>query len=490
MEGVQSVAAGATCSLFLKTDGSAFVTGYNVSGELGLGDSDTRFSPVLCIGGIKSISAGPTQNSFFVKQDGTALASGDNMTGVFGDPTQNGSEVPKTLLTGVRTVAQGVRHVLFLRDDGTVWATGSNADGQLGNPTYTSTSGVAIENAKAIAAGNSHSLFLKEDGSVWGAGSNTNGQLGLGQPPLGTDGAYRTPVQIMTDVQAIAAAGDTSLFLKNDGSVWASGDNIQGQMSASLPSRIYTPVQIMSGVKAIATSGPSSFFVKTDDTAWAVGWNVYGQLGTGDKVSPPAPVQVMTDVQAISASQFQTLFLKTDGSAWGVGYCAMGELGIGRGRATPRTVFQLNGTEPTWQEQQFGADAGNPAIAGWDADPDHDGLTNLQERAFRLSPVVADNSVVAFNTGTSGRPNLFETVVTPGQNPVLGAVYVREKPSYSSELTYTVEVAPSPAGPWTPALGAQPVETIDAQWERVYIQESTASDEPTHFIRVRVTTPD
>jgi hypothetical protein len=40
----------------------------------------------------------------------------------------------------------------------------------------------------------------------------------------------------------------------------------------------------------------------------------------------------------------------------------------------------------TWLFNQFGANANDPTIAGPNADPDHDGLTNLGEYAFNLDP--------------------------------------------------------------------------------------------------------
>jgi hypothetical protein len=45
-----------------------------------------------------------------------------------------------------------------------------------------------------------------------------------------------------------------------------------------------------------------------------------------------------------------------------------------------------------WKDAKFGAEAGNPLIAGWGADPDHDGVANLLECAMALEPSMADAS--------------------------------------------------------------------------------------------------
>src|SRR5665213_2305530 len=78
-----------------------------------------------------------------------------------------------------------------------------------------------------IAAGRWHSLFLKSDGSLWAMGYNLFGQLGDGT----TNIIINQPEQIVaSNVTAIAAGDEHSLFLKSDGSLWAMGDNTDGEL--------------------------------------------------------------------------------------------------------------------------------------------------------------------------------------------------------------------------------------------------------------------
>jgi hypothetical protein len=78
-----------------------------------------------------------------------------------------------------------------------------------------------------VAGGGSHSLFLKNDGTVWACGLNTSGQLGDS-----TTTSSSTPVQVnlLTGINAIEAGYLHSLFLKNNGTVWACGRNVEGQL--------------------------------------------------------------------------------------------------------------------------------------------------------------------------------------------------------------------------------------------------------------------
>ena len=80
----------------------------------------------------------------------------------------------------------------------------------------------------AIAGGGWYSLALKNDGTVWAWGRNQFGQLGDG-----TNINRNTPVQVqnLSGVIAIAAssaAGEHSLALKSDGTLWAWGNNFRG----------------------------------------------------------------------------------------------------------------------------------------------------------------------------------------------------------------------------------------------------------------------
>ena len=80
----------------------------------------------------------------------------------------------------------------------------------------------------AVSAGGWHNLALKADGTVWAWGENTQGQLGVPASTPRSDLAVK--VAGLKGIVAVAAGRKHSLALKDDGTVWAWGYNAQGQL--------------------------------------------------------------------------------------------------------------------------------------------------------------------------------------------------------------------------------------------------------------------
>ncbi len=321
---VASIAAGGNHSLFIKTDGSLWAMGNNSNGQLGDGTTTNRATPVQIATDVGFVAAGYS-HSLFVKTDGSLWAMGNNVSGRLGDGTTTGRSTPVQIATGVTSAAGGGEHSLFIKSDGSLWAMGYNAFGQLGDGTTTSrnspvqiTTGVV-----SVTAGAAHSSFIKTDGSLWAMGYNLYGSLGDG-----TTTRRNAPVQIAANVAAVSAGSYHSLFIKADGSVWAAGYNAAGQLGDGTTTNRATPVQVATDVTSVATGDNHSLFVKTDGSTRAMGSFNSGQLG----YSMPArskPTQVITGVTAVAAGATHSLFVRTDGALWAMGANAYGQLGSG-----------------------------------------------------------------------------------------------------------------------------------------------------------------
>jgi len=200
-----------------------------------------------------------------------------------------------------------------------------------GTMTLMSTPDAIVLPVDRIAAGGAHSLFLKEDGTVWAWGSNVYGQLGRG------GNASHIPAQVagLSGIKAIAAGSATSLALKEDGTVWAWGNNGNGQLGLPLSEIPFsqTPVQV-AGLPAIkAISAGYRYCLALDENGYVWGWgdNMKGQLGQPAVESMPTPARMSTlsNIVAISAGYENSLALDADGTVWSWGSNYSGELGNG-----------------------------------------------------------------------------------------------------------------------------------------------------------------
>ena len=329
--------------------GALFAWGLNQAGQLGDNSTVNSTVPVSVIGltGVTGVSGG-LSHSLAVRADGTAWAWGLNVDGELGNNSTTSSSVPVPVsnLTGVTQVSGGGWHSLALTSGGTVWAWGDNQYGQLGNNSETNSSvPVQVKDATAasyltgvvgIAAGNFHSLALLSDGTVWGWGNNIYGQLG-NDTDLNSE---LVPVQVsgLTSVIAVAAGYYHSLALEADGTVWAWGDNSDGQLGSDSTAESSVPVQVsgLAGIIAIAGGAYHNLALRNDGTVWAWGNNTYGQLGYSvfsARVSVPVQVQdptgttYLSRVLAIAAGYYHSLALKSDGTVWTWGDNTYGELG-------------------------------------------------------------------------------------------------------------------------------------------------------------------
>jgi alpha-tubulin suppressor-like RCC1 family protein len=265
-----------------------------------------------------------------------------------GDPaaaTDRTTPGPVPGVAGVVSVAAGSLHSLALTSAGEVWGWGYDGFGALGDgqghaglmvsaPKKIAT----ISNVVAIAAGNEHSVFLKADGTVWTAGSNGMGQLGNGTL-LDSNTVVQVPI---SGVVAISSTADHTLALKSDGSVWGWGLNIDcqlGDVAGATPCvNRRAPVQVagLANVMRIAAGGSHSLALvraspgDSFGAVWGWGSNSRGQLRTGVATAQVKTARLTwnTPASEISAGAQHSLVMHFDGTVFAFGDNTRRQLGV------------------------------------------------------------------------------------------------------------------------------------------------------------------
>jgi alpha-tubulin suppressor-like RCC1 family protein len=300
----QQVSSGATTSAAIKTDGTLWLWGVGAQGQLGDSTLVNKSSPVQTVSGgtnWKSVSVG-TANTAAIKTDGTLWLWGENVQGQLGDNTVVNKSSPVQTVSGGtnwKQVSTGEKHsTAAIKTDGTLWLWGLNNYGQLGDNTLVKKSS-PVQTVSAgttwrqVSAGYTTSA-IKTDGTLWTWGFGTTGQLGDNartnkSSPVQTVSAGTTWKQVSSFSTHVSA-------LKIDGTLWSWGTNAAGQLGDNTVVSKSSPVQtVAAGTnwKKVSVGSAYTRAVKSDGTLWSWGTNTNGQLGDNTVVNKSSPVQTV-----------------------------------------------------------------------------------------------------------------------------------------------------------------------------------------------------
>lgn len=329
-------------TLLTRSDGTLWAYGGGSGGQLGAGTGILLNQDLLQIGSAsdwQQTRAG-SSHSGAIRQDGSLWMWGANLMGQLGDGTTSTRQAPVQIAAGStwQTLALGNNFTLGIRSNGSLWAWGYNINGQIGDGSNTQRIspvqvGGDTDWAK-VTATTSHSLALKTNGSLWAWGNNANGQLGLGDTT-----SRSSPVQVGTEVDwvQVSGYGTSSYGIKADGSLWAWGLNTSGQLglgnnvSRNVPVRVGTD----NDWKQISGSSTWAAAVKSDGTLWVWGNNVTGQQGTGPGATTQSPMQLGNSQGwvAVEAANVHITAMREDGSVWTAGFSGSNRLTSSSGRS-------------------------------------------------------------------------------------------------------------------------------------------------------------
>lgn len=378
-----------------------------------------------------------------LETDGTVATWGANDYGSLGYGSLY-SGGPRTILppakvpglSGITAVAAGQAHALALQADGTVLAWGNNIAGQLGNGAFgwnsphfgsivTPTPVSNLSNVVQVAARTAGSMAIDSSGTLWAWGDNTQGQAGQGTATGNSNlpGSFVTSasrvlgpngVGFLDHVIAAAPGEFISAALRSDGTAWTWGGFDPGASQY-----VVTPVQVagLGNVTSIVGGQYQAYAVRSDGSVWS--WNAGGSSLT--------QVQGVTAVTQLSVGRGFALALKTDGTVWGWGNDYNGEL-LDPSLTVHDTPIALQGLSNVVRiaAGDYGAFAtkADGSIVGWGAD--QDGELGLSIPAGYTATPVALGCATAYGTGGGvgpGSPQLNLAMQAPSALAVSGWTY-------------------------------------------------------------------
>jgi len=359
-------------------------------------------------------------------KEGRVWSWGDNTDGQLGQPDADRALLPRPVpeLNNVIAVAAS-RHTLALTSDGKVYAWGNNRYGQLGNGHFGLNEKelrpiqvAGLTDIAAIAAGWDHSMALSRNGTVYSWGSRSHGQLGDGTCKTGQPAPTPIPVPGLTDIRSIAAGGQHSLALRRDGTLYAWGNNWNGQLGrekSNSERHSATPRPVigtdgkgsLKNVMSIAAGAFHSAAVMKDGQIYAWGYNGSGQVpigargsfwGTKGQVSVHGPAVAASGgskgtplrSQSVAAGKESTYVLTAEGTVLSAGWSMYGELGDGSYGGNRDTLGSvISGREVIWKNPQPGS--WQPALVYLYTDLGHvdTGVKDMEVvDAFNESPLI------------------------------------------------------------------------------------------------------
>jgi alpha-tubulin suppressor-like RCC1 family protein len=356
--------AGGDHSIVLDANGIVYTFGYNTYGQLGDGTTTNRNIPVRVLKGayngiaylgdnpnnpIISVSAG-VHFSLALAADGTLYSFGDNAYGQLGDSSNVIKTTPVKVVKGdyigkshlgddinnpIIKISAGRDHSLLLAANGNVFSFGRNDYGELGDNSiinqfiparvrmgaYTGNKFLGdnpLNPIVSISAGIYHSIALANNGTVYTFGWNAYGQLGdntttnKSVPVKVLKGAYTGTTHLGDNpnsrIVSVSAGLSHSMALDAEGTVYAFGENLYGQLGNKTNTNSSIPVRVLKGAYkgttylgdnssnpgiAISVGIYHSTVLSSDGTVYSFGWNLEGQLGDNTIANRNIPIQSM-----------------------------------------------------------------------------------------------------------------------------------------------------------------------------------------------------
>jgi alpha-tubulin suppressor-like RCC1 family protein len=246
---------------------------------------------------------------------------------------------------------------------------------------------------------------VKDDGTVWAWGDNSYGQLG---DATLIDRNYPAQVSGLNNITHISAGYGHNLVMKDDQTFWSWGSNVSGQLGNGSATKRYSPVQTLAltDVDMVSAGLEHTIALHAEGSVWAWGSNEKGQLGNGTTTNETSPCQLpdLSNISSIASGASHNIALADDGTVWAWGDNDSGQLGDGTttSRSSP---IQTNGLSNITLIEAGGKHSlalkNDGTVWAWGANDSKqlgDGTTTSRNSPVQISDL---SNITLFSAGTS-----------------------------------------------------------------------------------------
>jgi len=366
-----------------------------------------------------------------------------------GDTTQRNTPVAANIPEPVLGIATGLQTSYAVTVHGNVFAAGDGSKGQLANGLSIQTNFAPISipaQVTAITAGPGFALALDSTGQVWGWGENGFGQL------TGAVNAHLAPFALVLPekVAKVKAGGFHALALAYSGNLYAWGRNYQNLISSSPSFVIGTPLLIDGGVDDIDAGREHMAYLKGGELV-VRGRNQVGQLGLENIRTSGNGTLGLTQITAFGSGPYHNLAIGHDNGLLGWGKNRNGQVD-GTGTSQQPTPVSIG----VQSEGVFSRVGDQPLVASANA------LISFQfssantqvSSIFLFAPSSnANQDIGSANTfsvladiATPGT-YLLETTISTGSNTFVRITPIYVQPARYGEMIWGEHVWSSPPQP-------------------------------------------
>ena len=365
---INEIKFGGYSGYILKEDGTIWSSGLNNYGQLGLGDTTNRttFTQIKDKEGnaykAKTIKAG-VRSLQFIGEDGKVYITGYNGYGQVGDKTTTSAVYPKVMVnadgtevTDAIAIAPGTCYVdsnprnhAILRKDGSIWIIGQNSYGQFGNGTTTNANYFTqIGETEVLLNKRNEYIKIGEKLDI-DVLSESSFKVFIPDKTNQSDWTWTSSNKDVATVNSNGVVTGTGI-----GYTTITGYNSKENLKGKVIINVYNNKEGAITKPQVEVALDSTIILKEDGTVWATGRNHYGQLGNGTTTDSNKPVQVkidentyLTNVRKISTSNYYTVALTTNGEVYAWGDNRSEQLGQGNSKVLYATkIKNQDGTGP------------------------------------------------------------------------------------------------------------------------------------------------